>query len=228
MNGGAGTGKTFLYNTIATKCKCLGHIVVVVASSGTASLLLVGGRIAHSTFKIPLDVLENSSCGFNKQSLQAELFRQTKLITWDEVPMQHRHCVESVDRSLQDICGNQKSFGGITVVLGGDFRQILPVVPRGVREVIVSASLRRYVLWRQVRVLTLTENMRLDSAEHGQTIWANYLIEVHFLTLLFRVIYLYSFLYLHSNNVVSSRLGPTQMRLYNFQHRLLGVKAYLI
>ena len=66
LNGGAGTGKTFLYNTIATKCRSLGHTVVTVASSGIASLLLVGGRTAHSTFKIPLDVLENSTCGFNK------------------------------------------------------------------------------------------------------------------------------------------------------------------
>ncbi|XP_028054182.1 uncharacterized protein LOC114258419 [Camellia sinensis] len=62
LNGGAGTGKTFLYNTIALKCRSLGYIVVTVASSGIASLLLVGGRTAHSTFSIPLDVLENSIC----------------------------------------------------------------------------------------------------------------------------------------------------------------------
>ena len=57
--------------------------------------------------------------------------------------MQHRYCVEAVDRTLQDICGNGKLFGGITIVLGGDFRQILPVIPRGVHEQIVAASLRR-------------------------------------------------------------------------------------
>ncbi|KAF5934349.1 hypothetical protein HYC85_030520 [Camellia sinensis] len=42
LNGGAGTGKTFLYNTIALKCRSLGHIVVTVALSGIASLLLIG------------------------------------------------------------------------------------------------------------------------------------------------------------------------------------------
>ncbi|KAG5525908.1 hypothetical protein RHGRI_032266 [Rhododendron griersonianum] len=83
LNGGAGTGKTFLYNTVATKCRSLGHIVVCVASSGIASLLLIGGRTAHSTFSIPLDVLENSFCSFSKQSLQAQLFRNTKLIIWE-------------------------------------------------------------------------------------------------------------------------------------------------
>ena len=121
LGGGARTGKTFLYNTITTKCRSIGHTVVTVASSGIASLLLVRGRIAHSTFCIPLDILENSFCGFSKQSLQVELFRETKLIIWDEVPMQHRYCVETVDRTLKDICDNINPFEGITVVLGGDF-----------------------------------------------------------------------------------------------------------
>ncbi|KAF7150782.1 hypothetical protein RHSIM_Rhsim02G0030300 [Rhododendron simsii] len=140
QNGGAGTGKTFFYNTVATKCRSLGHVVVSVASSGIASLLLIGGRTAHSTFSIPLDVLEDSFCSFSKQSSQAELFRKTRLIIWDEVPIQHRYCVEAVDRTLQDICDNNKPFGGITVVLGGDFRQMLPVIQKGVREQIVGAS----------------------------------------------------------------------------------------
>ena len=65
--------------------------------------------------------------------MHAELFKKTKLIIWDEVSMQHKYCVEAVDRTLQDICDDKQSFGGITVVLGGDFRQILPVIPKGVR-----------------------------------------------------------------------------------------------
>ncbi|KAI8561187.1 hypothetical protein RHMOL_Rhmol04G0318500 [Rhododendron molle] len=178
LNGGAGTGKTFLYNTIAGKCRSLGHIVVSVASSGIASLLLTGGRTAHSTFCIPLDVMEDSFCGFKKQSIQAELFRETKLIIWDEVPMQHRYCVEAVDRTLRDICDNDKPFGGITIVLGGDFRQILPVVTRGSREQIVNASLRRSTLWKEIVVLTLDVNMRLDQADSGKANFAAFLNEV--------------------------------------------------
>ncbi|KAG5545929.1 hypothetical protein RHGRI_018181 [Rhododendron griersonianum] len=178
LHGGAGTGKTFLYNTIAVKCRSLGHIVVTVASSGIASLLLLGGRTAHSTFRIPLDVLENSVCGFSKNSLQAELFRETKLIIWDEVAMQHKYCVEAVDRSLRDICDNEKPFGGITVVLGGDFRQVLPVVPKGVREQIVNASLRRSELWNGIHVLTLDLNMRLNPMDPENVTFARFLMEV--------------------------------------------------
>ncbi|GAB2285927.1 hypothetical protein Dimus_039733 [Dionaea muscipula] len=178
LSGGAGTGKTFLYNTVALKCRRLGHIVVSIASSGIASLLLVGGRTAHSTFCIPLDVLEDSVCGFSKQSVHADLFRETKLIIWDEVPMQHKHCLEAVDRTLRDMCNCDKPFGGITVVLGRDFRQILPVVPKGLREQIVSASLRRTILWEILNVLTLNVNMRLDPTHPANVEFAKFLLEV--------------------------------------------------
>lgn len=152
--------------------------MITVASSGIASLLLEGGRTAHSMFAIPLDVLETSICGFTKQSLQAELLREAKLIIWDEVPMQHRYCVEAVDRTLRDIRDSPKPFGGTTVVLGGDFRQILPVVPKGVREEIVSASLRRSHLWDDICVLTLNMNMRLNITNPRDAAFAEFLMEV--------------------------------------------------
>jgi len=47
-------------------------------------------------------------------------------------------------------------------VLGGDFRQILPVVPKGRREHIVNASIKRSYLWDHFQIYKLTENMRLS------------------------------------------------------------------
>jgi hypothetical protein len=50
--------------------------------------------------------------------------------------MAHRNCFEALDRSLRDVLrfsdlqSGEKSFGGKTVVLGGDFRQILSVVAK--------------------------------------------------------------------------------------------------
>jgi hypothetical protein len=54
-------------------------------------------------------------------------------------------------------------FGGKVVVMGGDFRQLLPVVPRGMRGCqIVDASLKRSaILWHCVKVRHLHENMRV-------------------------------------------------------------------
>ncbi|GJX57130.1 DNA helicase [Tanacetum coccineum] len=54
--GHGGTGKTFLWKTIISSPRSQGKIVLAVASSGIASLLLPAGRIAHSKFKLPLEL----------------------------------------------------------------------------------------------------------------------------------------------------------------------------
>ena len=53
IDGPAGTGKTFLYNTLLAEIRSHGDIALAVASSGIAALLISGGRTAHSRFKIP-------------------------------------------------------------------------------------------------------------------------------------------------------------------------------
>nr|GEU97172.1 zinc finger, CCHC-type [Tanacetum cinerariifolium] len=60
------TGKTFLYNTVMARLRSERMIMFAVASSGIASLLLPGGRTAHSIFVIPLKLMENSTCEMNK------------------------------------------------------------------------------------------------------------------------------------------------------------------
>ncbi|GJX03796.1 ATP-dependent DNA helicase PIF1-like protein [Tanacetum coccineum] len=61
--GPCGTGKTFLYNTIIARLRTEIKIVLAVASSAIAALLLPGVRTAHSRFIIPLELLENNTCG---------------------------------------------------------------------------------------------------------------------------------------------------------------------
>ncbi len=117
----------------------------VVVSSGIASLLLLGDRTAHSRFKIPIDLHDELTCNITQQMKVVELVHKADMIIWDEAPMMHRRSFEAVDRTLHDLMQlddaqvTEKSFGGKTVVLGGDFRQILLVVPKGGREDIVSA-----------------------------------------------------------------------------------------
>jgi len=76
-------------------------IVLCVASSGIAALLLIGGRTAHS--KIPINVHELSMCGIKKNSLLADLIKAADLVIWDEAPMQSCHIHEAVDRTFQDV-----------------------------------------------------------------------------------------------------------------------------
>jgi len=58
-----GCGKTFLYNTIATKVRRKGQMALYIASSRIAALLLNGKKIFHSYFKIPLSINKNSVTG---------------------------------------------------------------------------------------------------------------------------------------------------------------------
>ncbi|XP_025625167.1 uncharacterized protein [Arachis hypogaea] len=147
LYGYGGTGKTFVWNTISAALRSKGQIVLTVASSGIASLLLPGGRTAHSRFAIPLTPDEYSTCNIKQGSPLAELILATKLIIWDEAPMMIKFCFEALDRTMRDLLQhtNHSSlrlpFGGKTVVFGGDFRQILPVITKGSRQDIVNASI---------------------------------------------------------------------------------------
>ncbi|XP_057734110.1 uncharacterized protein LOC130949391 [Arachis stenosperma] len=169
--GYGGTGKTFLWRTLSASLRCEGKIVLNVASSGIASLFLPNGRTAHSKFKIPLNINEDSVCNLKQGSSLAKLVSRASLITWDEAPMLNKHCYEALDKSLKDILRYERSykpnmaFAGKVVVLGGDFRQILPIIPMGSRQDIVQASINSSYLWDHCSVLNLTRNMCLASSD---------------------------------------------------------------
>lgn len=139
-------------------------------------LLVLGGQTSHSRFKIPLNIHENSSCYVSKNLELADLLRETTFFIWDEVPMQHQYYFQSVDKLLKDIRSNERLFGGLPVVMGGDFAQILPVVRRGTRASTVAASIQKLNIWSQLRILFLTPNMRLSSEESG--VFAKWLKEM--------------------------------------------------
>jgi ABC-type Mn2+/Zn2+ transport system ATPase subunit len=101
----AGTGKTFLINAILSTARQHGRRVVASATSGLAASLIGYSRTAHTTFKIPVNVDEDSFCkstaGY-KQWLQS-----IDCFIWDEISMAHRWAIDAVDRSLQDIRQNR-------------------------------------------------------------------------------------------------------------------------
>ncbi|OWZ02649.1 Helitron helicase, partial [Phytophthora megakarya] len=144
--GPGGTGKSFLLELILASVRRTSRIVLAVAGSGIAAQLLTGGRTAHSTFRLPLDPNETSTYNFGVRSSQAGLLKKTSLIVWVEAPMTHRYQYDAVDRTLMDLLKNDLPFGGITMVLSGDFRQTLPVIPRAGPAEIISTSIKRSVL----------------------------------------------------------------------------------
>ena len=71
--------------------------------------------------------------------------------------------LDCVDRLLRDLTGSTTPFGGNILVVGGDFRQILPVVPRANEAEVVANTILQHYTMRDgtFQKATLTENMRL-------------------------------------------------------------------
>nr|XP_023888078.1 uncharacterized protein LOC112000214 [Quercus suber] len=160
VDGSGGIGKTFLYHTILATLRKADHIAIATATFGIAATLLPGRRTTHSKFKIPLTPDASSTYSISKQSDLAELIRRATIIIWDEAPMVNRRALESLDRTFKDIMEENLPFGGKVLILGEDFRQVLSVVPKGIKAEMIDACIVKSPLWKDIKVLHLKQNMR--------------------------------------------------------------------
>ena len=74
--------------------------------------------------------------------------------------MMRNESIESLDKILQDINNSDILFRDKVVVFGGDFMQVLPVVPRANRQEIVDSSLVNSYMWEQLIKIKLKQNMK--------------------------------------------------------------------
>ena len=75
--------------------------------------------------------------------------------------MAHKGGLEALNKSLKEVKRSDKLFGGVTMLLSGDMRQILPVVPRGTPADELDACIKSSYLWGHIKVLRLKTNMRV-------------------------------------------------------------------
>ncbi|XP_058202827.1 uncharacterized protein LOC131317285 [Rhododendron vialii] len=160
IDGPGGTGKTFLYRALLAAVRSQHQIALATASFGVAASILPNGKTTHSRFKIPINCEGKLCCGISKQSGLATLIKETALIIWDEASMAKKESIEALDYLLRDLTDNDTLFGGKVVVLGGDFRQVLPVIPKGTRHDCINASIVRSYIWQSLIKFKLTQNMR--------------------------------------------------------------------
>lgn len=163
LDAPGGTGKTFLISLLLARIRSRNDVALALASSGIAATLLEGGRTAHSALKLPLNmqITETPICNIAKNSAMAKILQVCKLIVWDECTMAHKRSLEALDRTLKDLRDNQNIFGGAMILLSGDFRQTLPVIPRSTVADELNACLKSSNLWQYVKTLHLTTNMRV-------------------------------------------------------------------
>ena len=134
VSGAAGSGKSFMINAILQKAQeNTGHrnSVKIAAPTGSAGSHFPDGQTIHCLLKIP----SKKGCGelddLSGGSLAAlqESFKHTKAIIIDEKGMVGLGRLSQIDARLKQAKPQaaDKPFGGITILLAGDLRQLQPV-----------------------------------------------------------------------------------------------------
>ena len=161
VDGPGGSGKTFIYNTLYHLIKGRKLNVNTMAFTGIAATLLPEGKTVHKTLGLPVPLFADSSSSIKAQSEQGQTLKNVDVFIWDEAPMAPQYALEIMDRLLKDIMQSNSLFGNKIVVLGGDFRQLLPIKENGTKTEIINLSIKFSSLWRHFRKFALTKNMRV-------------------------------------------------------------------
>ena len=126
LTGAAGTGKTYLLNTFIAQARKRGKKVSVTATTGLAATHL-GGNTIHSWSGIGVsDHLPNNF--FERLSkTRRDVISKTDVLIIDEISMLHDFRLDMIDKVLRTVRENDQPFGGIQLVMSGDFFQLPPV-----------------------------------------------------------------------------------------------------
>lgn len=132
LTGSAGAGKTYTLNQYVSYLRAHRIPVAVTASTGIAATQLNGSTI-HSWSGIGIkDFLTMKDVNKVKNNrFKAEAINRTKVLIIDEISMLHAKQLAMVDTMLRQVRGIEEPFGGIQVVLTGDFFQLPPVGEEG-------------------------------------------------------------------------------------------------
>ncbi|KAK9680424.1 PIF1-like helicase [Popillia japonica] len=86
--------------------------------------------------------------------------------------MSNRLTFELVDKTIRFLCNdNDRPFGGKVVIIGGDFKQCLPIVQNGNRAAVIQACIKSSRLWNLFQHYRLQTNMRVRPEEQDFIRW---------------------------------------------------------
>jgi hypothetical protein len=166
LTGAAGAGKTFVLNEYIRFLRSKNIEVGVTASTGIAATHMNGITI-HSWAGMGVkDSLTDAELrALVKKRYLAKRFNNTKVLVIDEISMLHAHRLDLVDRIARVFKGNFEAFGGMQVVLCGDFFQLPPVSRFGEPP---PHFVNKSHIWNNMdmRVCYLHEQYRQTDMEH--------------------------------------------------------------
>ena len=159
ITGAAGSGKTHLLNEYIKYLKNRGIVIGVTASTGIAATHL-GGVTIHSWSGVGIkDTLsDNEIDALTQKEYLWKRYDKTRVLIIDEISMLSPAIFDTIDRVCRAMKQKDKPFGGMQVVLSGDFFQLPPIVRGGGRVEFINKS----DAWANmdIRVCYLSEQFR--------------------------------------------------------------------
>ena len=132
VHGGPGTGKSFLTSCLMQKAQSMGISVACLAYTGIAASNLPKGRTIHSFFSFSVDQNSNvwaddlSTNSLNRLRNKIDVASLGVLVI-DEIFYISPEFLGQIDKRMRQIMGVDEDFGGLLVILMGDFYQLPPV-----------------------------------------------------------------------------------------------------
>lgn len=161
LTGAAGSGKSWTISEFVKMAKRKRKKVVVTATTGLASSH-IGGQTIHSWSGIGLDDHLHDDYIYTMSEARKKEIRKTDVLIIDEVSMMHDYNLDMVDKAMRLIRENGSAFGGIQVILVGDFFQLPPIKQGGDGKFVVFSD-----VWKRMKpkVCYLEEQFRQDDSD---------------------------------------------------------------
>ena len=126
LTGPAGSGKTFVLNQFIKRAKKDGKHVSITATTGLAATHL-GGTTIHSWSGIGVQDYITQGFADHISKGRKEIIQKTDVLIIDEISMLHDYRLDMVDQVCRMVREKDEPFGGIQVIMSGDFFQLPPV-----------------------------------------------------------------------------------------------------
>jgi len=176
ITGAAGTGKSFLLRYIIQELKKRHPSKVAVTAPTGIAAMNIGGQTIHSFAGVGLGVgsVEKLRKKVQKSKDAVRRWKETQALVLDEVSMLDAKLFDALESIARSVRGSSKAFGGIQLILCGDFFQLPPVEKKTTKKSFCFQT----SAWRKCGLHQGTVNLQEQIRQSGDAEFAKLLSEV--------------------------------------------------